>query len=132
MPLLRRDRLIVALVAGACLAGAFVLPPDRPLPIDVCLWHRVTGLPCLTCGLTRATCLFARGMWRESLAMHAAGWLLLSGLAIAAAWAGAEAAAGRDLGARVKGRLMAASVWAGLGLSVLTWLVRLAGGRGPG
>lgn len=132
MPPLRRDRLIVTLVAGACLAGAFVLSPDRPLPIDLCLWHRVTGLPCLTCGLTRATCLFARGLWRESLAMHAAGWLLLSGLAIATVWAGAEAAAGRDLGARVKGRLMAASVWAGLGLSVLTWLARLAGGRGPG
>ena len=132
MPPLRRDRLIAALVAGAGLAGAFLLPPDRPLPIDLCLWHHLTGLPCLTCGLTRATCLFARGLWRESLAMHAAGWLLLMGFAVAAAWTGAEAVAGRDLGRRIKGRLLAACVWAGLGLSVLTWLVRLAGSRGPG
>jgi hypothetical protein len=128
----RRDRLVVALVAGACLAGAFLLPQDRPLPVDLCLWHRVTGLPCLTCGLTRATCLFARGLWRESLAMHAAGSLVLIGLAVAAAWTGAEAVAGRDLGGRVKGRLVAASVWAGIGLSVLTWLARLAGVWGPG
>ena len=132
MPSLRRDRLIVALVAGAGLAAAFVLPPDRPLAVDVCLWHRATGLPCLTCGLTRATCLFARGLWRESLAMHAAGWLLLMGFAVAAAWTGAEAAAGRDFGARVKARLIGAALWAGLGLSLITWLVGLTGVGGPG
>lgn len=122
-PARRRERLLRALLASLLLGGAFVLPPDRPLPVDLCLWHRVTGLPCLTCGLTRATCLFARGLWRESLAMHTAGWLLLSGLAVAAAWMGAEAAAGRDLGGRVRARLMAASLWAGLGLSVFS-LVR--------
>jgi hypothetical protein len=132
MPPLRRDRLIVALFAGACLAGAFVLPPDRPFVVDVCLWHRVTGWSCLTCGLTRAACLFARGLFRQSLAMHAAGWLLLSGLAVAAAWSGVEAVAGRDLGGRLKARLVAASFWAGLGLSLVTWLGRLAGGRGAG
>lgn len=117
-PARRRERLLGALLAAMLLSGAFVLPPDRPLPIDVCLWHRVTGLSCLTCGLTRAACLFARGLWRESLAMHAAGWLLLSGLAVAAVWMGAEAAAGRDLGARLKTRLLAISLWGGAVLSV--------------
>ena len=114
----RRERLLGALLAAMLLGGAFVLPPDRPLPIDLCLWHRVTGLACLTCGLTRAACLFARGLWRESLAMHAAGWLLLSGLAVAAVWMGAEAAAGRDLGARLKTRLLAISLCGGAVLSV--------------
>ena len=109
-----------------------MLPPDRPFAVDVCLWHRVTGWSCLTCGLTRATCLFARGLFRESLAMHAAGWLLLSGLAVAAAWSGAEAVAGRDLGGRLKARLLAAFFWAGLGLSLITWLGRLAGSGGAG
>jgi len=64
--------------------------------------------------------------------MHAAGSLLLMGLAVAAAWSGAEAVAGRDLGGRLKGRLLAASFWAGLGLSLVTWLGRLAGSRGAG
>ena len=117
-PARRRERLLGALLAAMLLGGAFVLPPDRPLPIDVCLWHRVTGLSCLTCGLTRAACLFARGLWRESLAMHAAGWLMLSGLAVAAVWMGAEAAAGRDLGPRLKTRLLAISLWGGAVLSV--------------
>lgn len=109
-----------------------MLPPDRPLAIDLCLWHRVTGWSCLTCGLTRATCLFARGHWRESLAMHAAGWLLLSALAAAAAWSGAEAVAGRELGGRLKARLLMASFWLGLGLSLITWVGWLAGSRGAG
>jgi hypothetical protein len=132
VPPLRRERLIVSLVAGACLTAAFVLPPDRPLPVDLCLWHRATGLPCLTCGLTRATCLFAHGLWRESLGMHAAGGLLLMGFAVAAAWAAAEAVAGRDFGGPFRARLMAGSVWAGLGLSLLSWVGRLAGTLGPG
>lgn len=117
-PARRRERLLGALLDAMLLGGAFVLPPDRPLPIDVCLWHRVTGLSCLTCGLTRAACLFARGLWRESLAMHAAGWLLLSALAVAAVWMGAEAAAGRDLAPRLKTRLLAISLWGGAVLSV--------------
>ncbi|MBI1951185.1 MAG: DUF2752 domain-containing protein [Acidobacteria bacterium] len=109
-----------ALVALALLGGAFLLNPFRPLPLDLCLWHRVTGVPCLTCGLTRAACLFARGLWRESLAMHAAGWLLLSALAVAAAWMGAEAVAGRDLVPRLKTRLLAACLWGGAARSVFS------------
>ena len=118
-PARRRERLPGAFVVSLLVVGAFVLPPDRPLPIDVCLWHRVTGLACLTCGLTRAACLFARGLWRESLAMHAAGWLLLSGLTVAAAWMSAEAAVGLDLGRRLKARLLAIALWGGAILSVL-------------
>ncbi len=119
-PARRRELLLGALLASLLLGGAFVLPPDRPLPVDVCLWHRLTGQPCLTCGLTRAACLFARGLWRESLAMHAAGWLLLSGLIVAAAWMGAEAAAGRGFGCRLKARLLAMSLWGGAVLSVFS------------
>lgn len=117
-PAWRLQRLFGALLVLLLFGGAFVLPPERPLPFDACLWHRFTGLACLTCGLTRAACLFARGLWRESLAMHAAGWLLLSGLGVAAAWMGAEAAAGRDLGCRMKTCLVTASLWGGAALSV--------------
>ncbi len=119
-PARRRERLFGALLACLLVLGAFVLPPHRPLPVDVCLWHRVTGFACLTCGLTRAACLFARGLWRESLAMHAAGWLLLSSLTVAAAWMSAEAAVGLDLGGRLKVRLLASALWGGAVLSVLS------------
>ena len=70
----RASRFTVGLAASGLLAATFILPPQKPLPFDLCLLHRLTGLPCLTCGLTRAVCLLARGEWRASLSMHPAGW----------------------------------------------------------
>src|SRR5207245_9283187 len=71
----RASRLAAGLSATGLLAGTFLLPPGKPLPFDLCLLHRLTGIPCLTCGLTRAVCLLARGEWRASLSMHPAGGL---------------------------------------------------------
>lgn len=34
---------------------------------SVCLFHRLTGLPCLTCGSTRAACALLSGDWRGAL-----------------------------------------------------------------
>lgn len=54
------------------LAGA-LLPPDRPFPVDLCLWHRLTGFACLGCGLTRSVCHLMHGDIAGSLALHPAG-----------------------------------------------------------
>jgi len=37
---------------------------------DLCLFHRVTGIACPACGLTRAAAAFARGDLGESLHWH--------------------------------------------------------------
>jgi len=121
------ERLRAALVAAALLAGSFLLPARRPIPLDLCVFHRLTGLPCLTCGLTRSVCLFARGEWGASLAMHPAGWLAFSGLAVACLWLLAEAVAGRDLGPGLRARLVRGALAAGALLSVLGLCGRLAG-----
>src|SRR5262249_38248063 len=115
----RAERTGAALVAAALLAAGFLLPARRPIPFDLCVLHRLTGLPCPTCGLTRSVCLFARGEWGASLAMHPAGWLAFSGLAIACLWLAAEAAAGRDLGPGLKARLVRGALAAGAVLSIL-------------
>jgi len=53
----------------------------------VCLFRRVTGTPCPTCGLTRATALLLRGDWRAATAMHPAlPMLALEGVVLTAAW----------------------------------------------
>ena len=66
-----------AAFVGAMLAFAAAADPNRPLPFDVCLWHRLTGYRCLTCGLTRSVCHAIRGDWSASLALHPAGVIVL-------------------------------------------------------
>jgi hypothetical protein len=123
----RASRFTFGFAASGLLAATFLLPPRKPLPFDLCLLHRLTGLPCLTCGITRSVCLFARGEWRASLSMHPAGWLAFGVLAVTCAWLLAEAAAGRDLRAGLRTRLLALALGAGGALSVLAWGARLAG-----
>ena len=38
--------------------------------LDTCLFHRLTGHPCPTCGTTRGLLALARGAWRESFAWN--------------------------------------------------------------
>jgi len=123
----RASRLATGVAASGLLAATFLLPARRPLPLDLCLFHRLTGVPCLTCGLTRSVCLFARGEWRASLAMHPSGWLAFAMLAVGCVWLLAEAAWGRDLNAGLRTRLLGAAAGAGGALCVLAWGARLAG-----
>jgi uncharacterized protein DUF2752 len=123
----RGQRFAAALVPTGLLAAACLLPARRPLPFDVCLIHRLTGLPCLTCGLTRSVCLFARGEWGASLSMHPAGGLVFGVLLFASARLVAEAVWNRDLGVRLGSRLLTLALGAGGALCILAWGARLAG-----
>lgn len=55
-----------AVAAGIALGA--VLWPMRWAP--ACLFHRVTGYPCFTCGVTRAVKLAAGGHWGEAWRMQ--------------------------------------------------------------
>ncbi len=127
MSVRRGHRAAAALTSAAALAAARILPPGRPIPLDLCPLHHFTGLPCPTCGLTRSVCLVVRGEWLSSVGMHPAGGLVAGGLVVAAIWLGLEAAAGRELGARGRLRLTRAGLALGAVLSGLTWGARLLG-----
>lgn len=43
---------------------------------DVCVFYRLTGLPCPGCGLTRAFVCLEHGHWAESLHWHPLGGLV--------------------------------------------------------
>jgi hypothetical protein len=81
----RRRRIAEAAIGAAILALGAILPAGRPLPFDLCLWHRITGLRCLGCGMTRSICHLMQGDPAGSLALHPAGpvvvvliaWLVL-------------------------------------------------------
>lgn len=67
-----RQPLIRATALGCVLAGSYAYYPfclDGPI---VCPFRLMTGLPCPTCGLTRAFCFLAHGRIVESLQYH---WL---------------------------------------------------------
>jgi len=91
----RRARARQAAVVMAMLAVGALVDPDRPLPFDVCLWHRLTGYRCLTCGLTRSVCHAIRGNWAASFAYHPAGILVLVALVLWAMRSVAEASSER-------------------------------------
>ena len=65
----------------ATLLGALALvDPNRPLPFDVCMLKRLTGLSCPGCGLTRSICHALHGDFSGSFALHPAGMLVLAAL----------------------------------------------------
>jgi hypothetical protein len=125
-PIVRRSRAVQAGVLAALLIGAAFANPDHPLPVDLCAFKYLTGLPCPACGLTRALCHVMRGDWAQSLHYHPAGILLAAALTGWALWLGAESAQGRPLAEAVRVQLGSALVRAGAGLSVIFWIFRLA------
>ena len=71
--------LAMAGVLGCVLLASRFLEPPRS--INVCLFNLATGLPCMTCGLTRAFHAISHGHLRQALAYHPLS-LLLYGLVI--------------------------------------------------
>jgi hypothetical protein len=68
--------LAMAVVLGGVLLASRVLEPPRQ--INVCLFNLVTGLPCMTCGLTRAFHALSLGHLRQALAYHPLSLILYS------------------------------------------------------
>jgi len=63
--------LALALLAGVLLfpllAFDWVISPGRP---TLCPLRAVTGVPCPSCGITRALAYFERGRWAEAIRCH--------------------------------------------------------------
>lgn len=122
----RAVRIAAPLAAAALFAALAALPAERPLPVDLCVLRRATGVPCLTCGVTRSLCAVARGAWGSAAQRHPVGPLLAASLAVGAVWTGADGVAGRRLAPRVRGGLGRAALAAGAALSVAYWIARAA------
>ena len=124
----RRRRAEQMGVVALLLAAAAVVDPDRPLPFDLCAFKYLTGLPCPTCGLTRALCHAVRFEWTQSLAYHPAGILLALALVGWMIWSAVEVCRAQTIGEPLRRRLGAVCVGAGGSVSVAFWIIRLAAG----
>lgn len=106
------------------LAARVAAPLAAALP--PCLLHRLTHIPCPTCGSTRALIALGRGEIATALALNPLLVLLGFGLILGAAVLVAATGAGRDL-SRIW-QSQDAGRWRRLGIAaiVLNWIYLLA------
>lgn len=64
----------LALAAVAALAVSFVYTPSAMPKLGMCLFRRVTELPCPGCGLTRSFCAISHGDFAGAWAFHPFGF----------------------------------------------------------
>ena len=110
------------------LTGAFLYPYLEGFIASVlpgCLFHRVTGVPCLLCGMTRSLAAAAHGHLGEAFRLHMLGppFFLLA-LAVTTLLA-AEYALSKRILPRPGERAWKYIAWGTLGLLTATWVARL-------
>ena len=103
---------------------AFLLPPPRGGAIgglpSLCVFHRLTGLPCPGCGLTRSVVCCAHGLFAASVSFHPLGVFVFAALVVLSL---ARFAPLRPLSVQQTGALAGV----GCGVLLVVWVVRLAG-----
>jgi hypothetical protein len=110
------------------LAGAFIYPYLESLVGPImpgCLFHRVTGLPCLLCGMTRSLAATARGDLAEAFRMHLLGppfFLLITVVTLLLA---VEFVVSRRILPRPGRRAWKYTAWGTLGVLAVVWVIRL-------
>lgn len=117
----------VAAAAGMALMRVWT-PSDDPAT-TLCMARRDFGVPCLTCGMTRAFAALARGEWARAIALHPLAPLLAAELAAAWALWGVTLARGAWPLPR---RVTVAALGGTFALFAIVWVVRLATGTLPG
>ena len=91
-----------------------------------CLFHRITGLPCLLCGMTRSFVASAHGHVGEAFRLHLLGPPLFLCVAVVTVLLVLERVLSRRILPRPRTRAWERLGWGMLGLLTAAWVARMA------
>jgi len=125
-----------AIGLAAVLLVARRLEPDprgygthTQLGLAPCMFARLTGYGCPSCGMTTSFAWFARGRFERSWQANPVGSLLAPTCVVLIPWLLAGAARGRPIGCRSLESFLIGLIVTAVGLSLLSWTIRLLLGR---
>jgi hypothetical protein len=90
-----------------------------------CLMHRLTGIPCLLCGMTRSLAATAHGQFSDAFRLHLLGPPFFAVVLVATVLLAAEYALSRRILPRPGPRTWKYIGWGTLGLLAAAWVARL-------
>jgi hypothetical protein len=91
-----------------------------------CIFYRITGIPCLLCGMTRSMAATSQGHLVEAFRFHLLGPPLFLLIVVVTAALAAEFIISRPILPRPGKRTRRIMAWGTLGLLIVAWVVRLA------
>jgi hypothetical protein len=124
----RSRELLLVLGTGLILALSYLRPLYVKLPgggAQICWFHRVTGIPCLLCGMTRSLAAAARLQFGESFYLHRLGPFLFLLLAVVFLGSLTLLASGQRLEWKIPRDARRQLSWFLLVLLVAAWIVKM-------
>lgn len=123
----REGSLLLLGLSAAALSAAMPALKSRGLWFDIpCLFNKITGLPCLTCGLTRSFSLTSHGDFTSAFRMHLLGPVLFVVLGLTIAYLAFSVFSGYRLRFRLSPRTRRLAFWAVLGIFFTCWVVKIS------